>query len=115
MNLTLPRTLVVELLHHAQVEPGTEMTVLRRRDGSLTLRPAEGVSAYASYRATATGAAPTPAEVERYRTIAPLLLQAALGTRGVLQLRAWQLEAGAARPLDVELAEDQGSGNSSVA
>lgn len=115
MSLNLPRTLVVELLHRAQVEPDAEMTVLRRADGSLTLRPTAGASAYASYRASATGAAPTPAEVERYRAVAPLLLQAALGTRGVLQLRAWQLDAGVARPLDVELTEDQGSGNSSVA
>lgn len=115
MTLTLPRSLVVELLHRAQVQPEVELTVLRRGDGSFTLRPAEGAAAFASYRATASGNPPAPDEVERYRRIAPLLLQAALGVRGVLQLRAWRLDADAARPLDVELAEAQGSGNSSVA
>ncbi len=115
MTLTLPRTLVLELLHRAQVAPGAELTVLRRRDGGLTLRPAEGATAYACYRATAAGSAPTLEEAARYRAVAPLLLQAALGTRGVLQLRAWRLEADAAQPLDVELTEAQGSGNSSVA
>ena len=117
MSLSLPRTLVVELLHRAQTAPGAEMTVLRLKDGRLSLRPAPGATAFASYRATAAGTAPTPEEVRRYRAIAPLLLQAALGTRGVLQLRAWDLQVGEARPLDVELAEDaaQGNGNSSVA
>ncbi len=113
--LSLPRTLVVELLHRAQQAPGVELTVLRLKDGRLSLRPAAGAVPYANYRATTAGAAPTGEDIRRYRAIAPLLLQASLGTRGVLQLRAWQLDDGSAQPLDVELTETQGDGGSSAA
>lgn len=90
---------------------------MRLKDGRLSLRPEEGATAFASYRSTTNGGAPTSDEMRRYRSIAPLLLQAALGTRGVLQLKAWRLDGDSAQPLEVELAEDdaQGSGNSSVA
>ena len=117
MTLALPRTLVMELLHRAQVAPGIELTVLRLQDGKLSLRPAKGATTFASYRATTDGVAPTTDEMRRYRYNAPLLLQAALGTRGVLQLKAWRLDGDSAQPLDVELTEDeaQGNGNSSVA
>ena len=106
MSLSLPRTLVVELLHRAQTAPGEEMTVLRLKDGRLSLRPAQGATAFASFRTTTDGSASVPADLERHRRIAPLLLQAALGTRGVLQLRAWDLSGTAPEPEDICLADE---------
>ena len=119
MSLALPRTLVVELLHRAQTASGAvEGVVLRDTEGKLLLGPsAAGGTAFACYRSTPAEAAPTSADMERCRRIAPVLLQVALGTRGVLQLRAWDLTGDTPRPLELELTEAavQGNGNSNVA
>ena len=119
MSLSLPRTLVVELLHRAQTASGTaEGVVQRDGEGRLVLGSASASGgAFACYRSASADTAPTLAEMQRYRRISALLLQVALGTRGVLQLRAWDVRGDTPQPLDLELTEDvaQGSGNSSVA
>ena len=111
--VTLPRPLVLHLLHHAQTADGEiRGVILRQRDGSLVLRMGdaaglpEGATPFALFRSMSTDTPPPPREpADRHQT-APLLLQVVLGTRGVLQLRGWDVSGDEATPVQISFAEE---------
>ena len=110
-SVTLPRHLVLKLLHLAQVKPGAGL-IVRTHDGGLTLADLTDDTAtdvYAFYR-TAPRAAPTPDDVARWRGRTRLFLGVSVGTKGVLELRGWHAGAAALEPAEVSLAEEDSQG-----
>ncbi|HET7174532.1 MAG TPA: hypothetical protein VFK21_00855 [Gammaproteobacteria bacterium] len=113
--VTLPRPLVLKLLHLAQVDPGAGF-IVRAPDGTLRLATlADDVKSdiFAFYR-TAPRADPAEEDVARWQARTRLFLGVSVGTKGVLQLRAWQPGAAGLEPVEVSLAEvePQGMGTS---
>lgn len=113
--VTLPRSLVLKLLHLAQVTPGAGL-IIRASDGALRLAAlADGVESdiFAFYR-TAPQAAPAEEDVARWQARTRLFLGISVGMKGVLQLRAWRTGATGLEPVEVSLAEEvtQGIGAS---
>lgn len=109
--IALPRPLVLKLLHLAQVDPGAGL-IIRTPDGALRLAAlADGVESdiFAFYR-TAPRAAPAEEDVARWQTRTRLFLGVSVGTKGVLQLRAWQPGAAGLEPVEVSLAEEEPQG-----
>lgn len=109
--VALPRPLVLKLLHLAQVKPGAGF-IVRTPDGGLTLAgltddTKSGVFAF--YR-TAPQAAPAQDDVAHWQDRTRLFLGVSVGTKGVLQLRGWQLGAAGLEPVDVSLAEEESQG-----
>jgi hypothetical protein len=108
-SLTLPRPLVLELLHLAQAAPKETIRglIIRPQQGGFALRPlpdqgslqqllrdcaALGEAPFACYCSTRAGAEAVPAadELAHWRHVTRLMLTVSLGTKGVLQLQAWE-------------------------
>jgi hypothetical protein len=126
--LVLPRQLVQEIFHQAQVAPGggTLGLMVRREDGKLELAgiPLDadinglmvGLAVHkwtpvAVYRSSMTATEESPAEqLAAWRGLAPLLLSVSLGTTGVLQLRGWGSQEGELQAVDVSLGDEPSPG-----
>jgi hypothetical protein len=124
-GLRLPRPLVNQLLHIAQTAPaGVQWGIIGER-GHVPVRcyPIEkldansiaaaqrrlgqqGETLYALYR-TDSGAARVPdlSEIEAFGIKTSLLIGVSLGTKGVLQLHGWQIEAGHQVELEIGISE----------
>jgi len=120
-SLALPRPLVQQLLHQAQVarEGTMHALVVRHGDGSLGLRPlgvqadpdelqkgftARGEEPYAFCSSPPSSSGePSAADLRRWRGTLPLFLTVTLGTKGVLQLRGWRSDGARLRALELKL------------
>jgi len=116
--VTLPRPLVLKLLHLAQVDPGAGL-IVRAPGGGLRLATlADGAESdvFAFYRATPQ-TAPAEADIVRWQARTQLFLGVSVGTKGVLQLRGWQTGVAGMEPVEISLAEEaaQGIGTSKKA
>lgn len=124
---TLPRGLVLKLLHKAQLGDGAGFIVLRPDGGfrilditadadTVELRRtlgARGETAFAFYRSAAqTG--PDTEDLRQWGGLTSLFLSVSVGTKGVLQLRGWQVRGGKPDPLELSLAEEDAVQNSGV-
>lgn len=126
-SLALPRALVQQLLHQAQVaRDGTMQALLvRHHDGSLGLQlvsvqaepgelqricaeHADEPYAFCSSPPSLSGE-PSAADLRRWRGSVPVFLTVTLGTKGVLQLRAWKDDGTRLRALELKL-HDLGGG-----
>jgi len=126
-HINLPRTLVNQLLHAAQQHPSqVYWGIISGHDGNpehchalnegpqpswqvfSTLRKAltqDQEQAWALYCSTTQEIrVPNSSELERMKI--PRYLGISLGTRGVLQLRGWQIEDSQLRERDVMIRED---------
>lgn len=113
--VTLPRPLVLKLLHQAQVDPGAGL-IVRAPDGTLRLAGlADGVEfdIFAFYRVTPQ-TVPAEQDVARWQGRTGLFLGVSVDTKGVLQLRGWQAGPAGLELVEVSLAEEvaQGMGTS---
>lgn len=109
--IILPRPLVLKLLHQAQMDPGAGL-IIRAPDGGLRLAALEDdmqSDIFAFYRA-APQTEPAEKDVARWRGHTQLFLGVSVGTKGVLQLRAWQTAAAGLEPVEVTLAEEEAQG-----
>lgn len=134
--LALPRKLVQEILHQAQIAPAgiTQGLVVQGTDGKLELAEVPpdaningvmvGLAVHewtpvAVYRSSmVTAEESSVEELARWRGLAPLLLNVSLGIKGVLQLRAWRWTAGGPQAVELSLQDEaaaQGKGTSRLA
>ena len=121
----LPRHLVLEVLHRAQIASpeACQGLLVRNAAGELALLdiPADAVvSAVATglavraqeplafYHSSPATDRPSLEQASHWLDLAPLYLSVALGVRGVLQLRGWRREAGELQEVELEL--DGGAG-----
>jgi len=125
MRISLPRILVNQLLHAAQSAPDSTrwgMIGARGRTPAhcypLTDLDAKSVSAarhqlerqgetlFAAYRTDAGDAqAPDLTGLDALGIHVPLLLGISLGTKGVLQLRGWRIQAQRLVALEISISE----------
>lgn len=110
-TVSLPRSLVLKLLHLAQQGPGSGL-ITRQPDGSFKIssltegrQSKDDGTAFAYYR-TALRGVPEADDIERCRGLTSLLLSVAVGTKGVLELGAWRIGDLGTDPVDLVLAED---------
>lgn len=109
-TITLPRPLVMKLLHLAQAEAGCGLIV--RTDGGFTLIPIPDVagdlpqSVFAFYQ-TASQTAPDAKHVARWCNHTRTFLGVSARTKGVLELRGWEALDSGLRPLELSLADDR--------
>jgi hypothetical protein len=123
--LQLPRPLVNQLLHAAQSAPDNirwgiigargqtpvhcyPLAGLDAKSISAVLHQLErqGETLFAAYRTDAGDAqAPDLTELDTLGIRVPLLLGISLGTKGVLQLRGWRIEAQRLVALEVSISE----------
>lgn len=126
-TLTLPRETVLRLLHQAQLGDGAGLLV-RRPGGALDVRgvdadarteelsrqlAARSETAFAFYR-TAAQTNPETRDLSRWSGLTQLFLSVSVGTKGVLQLRAWRSTGGTAVPVELALAEESEAQSSGV-
>lgn len=125
LELNLPRPLVNQLLHIAQIASnGTSSGIIGVRDRTLTrCYPLEyldtnGIAAaqrkleasseivFAWYRVDSNGLkTPDVSDLQAIGISVPLLLGISLGTKGVLQLRGWRIEGQQLTGLDISISE----------
>lgn len=106
--ITLPRPLVLKLLHQAQVAPGAGL-IVRTPGGGFTLAAlADGANAdiFAFYR-IAPQTAPAREDMAWWQRRTRLFLGVSVGTKGVLQLRGWQVGSTGLEPVEVSLADEE--------
>lgn len=126
-TVALPREMVMRLLHQAQHGDGAGL-ILRHPDGEFGLKKiagdmhpqelerelaAKSDTAFAFYRTAAQGG-PDAGDLHRWSRLTPLFLSVSVGTKGVLQLRAWRAQGGNAEPVELLLAEESAAQNSGV-
>lgn len=109
--VAVPRPLVLKLLHLAQQGRGSGF-ITRQSDGSFEIGAADAAP-FAFYR-IASQATPEPADIERCRGLTPLLLSVAVGTKGVLELRAWRIAGQTTEPIELDLSEEDAASTQSV-
>ena len=119
--ISLPRVLVLRLLHLAQ--RGTSAGFITRLpDGELKIRPlhagsdrpdADGETPFAFYR-TSAQTRPETKDIEAWQSVTPLFLSVSVGTKGVLQLRGWRADEGKTDPVELSLADEDAAQNSGV-
>lgn len=102
--LSLPRSLVLQLLHRAQ-QGASRGFVTRLEDGNFRISDAAGDAPFAFYR-TASQARPEAGDVELCRGLTTLMLSASVGIKGVLELRAWRIVGEHTEPVELSLAEE---------
>ncbi len=117
-GVTLPRTAVLKLLHLAQAGDGAGF-ITREPDGDLSIRPirtemdtraGRDEAVFAFYR-TATQAAPSEEDIERWSGVTQLFLSVSVGIKGVLQLRGWLVSGTTPSAIELSLAEEDGNQN----
>jgi hypothetical protein len=116
----LPRSLVLRLLHLAQLGANSGF-ITRLPDGALRIRPiqpgggftADGETPFAFYRSSAQ-TQPEAADMETWQSVTPLFLSVSVGIKGVLQLRGWWATGGKADPVELSLAEEAATQKSGV-
>lgn len=125
--VTLPRETVLRLLHQAQLGDAAGLLV-RKPGGALRMRGvgpdaraeelaqelrSRGETAFAFYR-TAARTGPDAQDLQRWSALTGLFLSVSVGTKGVLQLRAWRSDGGTTTPMELALAEEDEAQNSGV-
>lgn len=121
-TVTLPRGMVLKLLHQAQLSDGAGL-ILQRQGGGFGIHAmtamdrepelGEGETVFAFYR-MAVQTEPQARDLSRWSGFTSLFLSVSAGTKGVLQLRGWRMDAGALNPVELSLAEETGPQNSGV-
>lgn len=121
-SITLPRSIVLKLLHLAQ-QGASSGFIICLPDGGLGIRPIQregdpgfsedSETPFAFYR-TSAQTQPEAKDMETWQSVTPLFLSVSVGTKGVLQLRGWRAVAGRADPVDLSLAEEGAAQNSGV-
>jgi hypothetical protein len=101
--VTLPRPLVLKLLHLAQQGPGSGF-ISRHADGSFKIGAVDDAP-FAFYRIGSQAVFET-GDIERCRGLTSLMLSVSVGTKGVLELQAWRIAGEGAEPVEVILAEE---------
>lgn len=118
--ISLPRSLVLRLLHLAQLGANSGF-ITRLPDGALRIRPiqpggsftADGETPFAFYRSSAQ-TQPEATDMEAWQSVTPLFLSVSVGIKGVLQLRGWRVTGGKADPVELSLAEEAATQKSGV-
>lgn len=109
--VALPRPLVLKLLRRAQVDPGAGF-IVRAPGGRLRLTAlADDTDSdvFAFYR-TSPQVAPAEEDVARWQSRTRLFLGVSVGTKGVLQLRAWRVGTAGLEAVEISLAEEEAQG-----
>ena len=120
--ITLPRAMVLKLLHLAQRGASSGL-IVSLPDGGLGIRPTqagdspgsiEGNEApFAFYRSSAQ-IRPEAEDIEAWQSVTPLFMSVSVGTKGVLQLRGWRAAGGNIDPVELSLTEEGATQNSGV-
>ncbi|MFI4968132.1 MAG: hypothetical protein ACHQAU_05335 [Gammaproteobacteria bacterium] len=119
--ISLPRSMVLRLLHLAQQGAGTGL-ITRLADGELKIHPLrpgsappdpDGETLFAFYR-TSAQTQPETQDIEAWQSVTPLFLSVSVGIKGVLQLRGWRAAEGKADQVELSLAEEDTAQNSGV-